>query len=84
MSGLGSQRLVVGFRDDDPRRAGLGGGIMGGRELGRCVDCGHAVYGDLGCVDLVRKRDAQVGCMFCHESLVYRERLHQQGMVVQL
>lgn len=80
----GYQRLVVGYRDDDPTRWHLGGDIRGGVVLGRCVDCHHEVYGDHGARQAVKDRDAAVGCMWCNDSFRYRERIHQSGMVVQL
>jgi hypothetical protein len=81
---LGYQRLVVAYRDDDPRRWSLAGDIRGGVEIGRCVDCHHAVYGDPGARRAVIDRDAAVGCMFCNDNFRYREQIHQSGMVVQL
>lgn len=62
----------------------LGGDIRGGVVLGRCVDCGHEVYGDHGARQAVKDRDAAVGCMWCNDNFRYRERVHQSGMVVQL
>lgn len=80
----GYQRLVVGYRDDDPRRWYLGGDIRGGIVIGTCVDCHHAVYGDIGARDAVRSRDAAVGCMWCNEQFREVERIHPSGMVSQL
>lgn len=80
----GYQRLVVGYRDDDPTRFYLAGDIRGGISLGRCVDCGHEVYGDPGAVRTMRERDAVTACMWCNDSFRYRERAHQSGLVVQL
>lgn len=81
---LTMRRIVVGYRDDDPRRYGLPGDIRGGVVIGRCVDCGHEVYGDGGAAWTVRERDTQVGCMWCHEQLVHVERFHQSGLVAGL
>jgi len=81
---LGYQRLVVGYRDDDPARFHLVGDIRGGVQIGNCVDCHHPVYGDAGARQAVIDRDAAVGCMWCNESFRQRERIHQSGMVVQL
>ena len=80
------QSLVVGFRDDDPRRFTLvvDGSVLEGFCLGECADCGHRTYGDRGAVDCVRTRDAVVACMFCNDHYRYRERISQQGMVTQL
>lgn len=80
----GYQRLVVGYRDDDPRRWHLAGDVRGGLVIGSCVDCHHTVYGDLGARQAVKDRDAAVGCMWCNDSFRHRERIHQSGMVVQL
>jgi hypothetical protein len=80
----GYQRLVVGFRDDDPRRWSLGGDIRGGVPIGRCVDCHHEVYGDQGARRAVIDRDAAVGCSWCNEQFREIEKIHQSGMVVQL
>lgn len=81
---LGHQRLVVGFRDDDPRRWTLRGDIRGGLRAGACVDCHHEVYLDPGGISAIRDRDAKVACMFCQEEFRDRERIHQSGMVTQL
>jgi hypothetical protein len=79
-----SQRLVVGFRDDDPRRHRLAGDIGGGIPMGRCVDCRHEVYGDPGAVKTVKERDCLVACMFCNDNNRYIERVHQSGLISQL
>lgn len=81
---LGHQRLLVGYRDDDPRRYFLQGDIRGGIEIGNCVDCHHAVYVDSSGVKAYRERDPNVACMYCQDSFRYRERVHQSGLVVQV
>ena len=78
-----SQRLVVGYRDDDPRRFGLPG-VMGGEKAGKCIDCTHEVYMDRGAINTVRDRDTLVACMFCNDRLRYVERIHQSGLIAQL
>ena len=81
---LGHQRLLVGYRDDDPRRFTLGGDIGGGVPAGKCIDCHHDVFLDPSGLDCLRTRDPALACMFCQDHFRYVERAHQSGMVVQV
>lgn len=78
------QALLVGYRDDDPRRYFLACREHGGVYAGRCVDCRHKVYLDPGGIKTLRDRDCVLACMFCNDHYRYTERVSQQGMVVQL
>jgi hypothetical protein len=77
------QRLLVGYRDDDVRRWFLGG-EKGGQKLGRCAQCRHYVYVDRSGIDCYMGRDPTVVCMFCQDHFKFVERVHQQGIVVQV
>jgi hypothetical protein len=77
-------RLIVGFRDDDGRRYAMQGCEPGGVYLGRCVDCDHPVFGDYGALDAIRRRDAELACMYCNDQLRAVERFNQWGIVSEL
>lgn len=82
--GRRQHRLIVGYRDDDERRYALASAEPGGYKIGRCIDCRHDVYGDLGAREAVTDRDSTVACMFCNDQLRWVERRSQQGMITEL
>lgn len=79
-----TQRMLVGFRDDDDRRYFLACLERGGLKGGKCADCRHDVYFDPGGIKCIKERDPVIVCAYCQDHYRYVERIAPSGMLEQV
>lgn len=61
----GNHAVVVGYRENDPRRWQLRNQVT---RADKCIDCDHVVYYVRSGIDAIRSRDALVMCDQCYQS----------------
>ena len=70
---MGYETMIIGWREDDPRRFMMQGGTV---LAGRCGACRHNTYLNPSGVEAMRTRDCAVFCHNCSE-----ERMANGGKV---